>query len=231
MASIANGRLASASKKGKTPKIQKLAPPKQKAVSDESEDEEESGNEESGDEERSEEESGGEDIDSTVLQRTLAAIESEKSRLQSAEALLENTLQKRKRAEDSAVGLTAGKMVRIKNGGPVAVTEDDIEEYGCLESAVHGIRVENDPVSKHDPVSKCVELHCTPATNCVRLWTGPSAYFRRPDDCAGPPNLPCSVADLKVWGSIQEGRFPGSSARHDHRPYRARQHRWHGKGN
>ena len=148
MAPIANGRLASASKKGKIPKIQKIAPPKPKAVSDESEDEEESGNEESGDEERSEEESGGEDIDSNVLKRTLAALESEESRLQSAEALLENTRQQRIRAEDSAVGLTAGRMVRIKNGGPVAVTEEDIQEYGSLKSAVHWIRVENDPASK-----------------------------------------------------------------------------------
>ena len=64
------------------------------------------------------------------------------------------------------------------------------------------------------------------------IWTGPFDNFqRRSETCTGPPRFPCSVADLKVRGRIQEGRFAGHCARHDRCPYRARRHRWPRKGN
>jgi hypothetical protein len=71
----------------------------------------------------------------------------ERNKLKDLEGLLVDTRQKRLRAEEKVVASTSGKIVRIIGGKPVPVTAEDIEEYdGNLESAMHGVRVENDPV-------------------------------------------------------------------------------------
>ena len=148
MADLANARMSGAAKrKGKEKrkgKLSKLAP-----ISDGDESsQEEDGEEESG--EGSGEESGdesGEDIDAGSMKRKSNELVEERNKLKDLEGLLVDTRQKRLRAEEKVTASTAGKIVRIVGGKPVPVTAEDIEEYdGNLESAMHGVRVENDPV-------------------------------------------------------------------------------------
>ena len=148
MADLANARMSGAAKrKGKEKrkgKLSKLAPISDGDESSQEEDGEEESGEGSG--EGSGEESG-EDIDAGLMKRKSNELVEERNKLKDLEGLLADTRQKRLRTEEKVTASTAGKIVRIIGGKPVPVTAEDIEEYdGNLESAMHGVRVENDPV-------------------------------------------------------------------------------------
>jgi hypothetical protein len=146
MADLANARMSGAAKrKGKEKrkgKLSKLAPISDGDESSQEEDGEEESGEGSG--EGSGEESG-EDINAGLMKRKSNELVEERNKLKDLEGLLADTRQKRLRTEEKVTASTAGKIVRIIGGKPVPVTAEDIDD-GNLESAMHGVRVENDPV-------------------------------------------------------------------------------------
>ena len=155
MAAVANAKLSGVAKgKGKEKrkgKIDRTAVKTSKlaAISDGEDSIEDEVGEESGEESGKEsgEESGEEsDIDVGLVQRRSAELEEEQSKLKELEGLIAVTHKKRLRAEEKIAESTSGKMVRIIGGKPMPVTAEGIEDYGDVEAAMHGVRVESDPV-------------------------------------------------------------------------------------
>ena len=71
------------------------------------------------------------------------------------EAVAAELRKQRLTLQEEVVQSTAGKLVRIKNHVPFVVTQQDVEEYGCLESAMHEKTVEAEKVCNE---TVCIEF-------------------------------------------------------------------------
>lgn len=147
MAAIANAKLA----KAKPDKGKDKAKGKRKEMEEDDDEDELSGGGREEEEDENEEsdvdvpgESGGDE--SPALKRKKLTLDEEEAKLKEVDLQIAAIQAKRRASEEKLAESTAGRLVRIKGGQPVAVTDKDIEDYGSLESAVHGVRVENEPV-------------------------------------------------------------------------------------
>ena len=96
-------------------------------------------------------------------------------------------------------------MLRIKNYVPVVVTQEDVDEYGSVESAVNGRLVKAEKV--------CNEL------NRIRLIEFNAIGF----DLIEFNSISFPVAAVKVLGQLQEGWWPCCSDADEYCPSQARQ--------
>ena len=123
-------------------------------------------------------------------------------------------------------------MVRIKNHVPVVVTQEDVDEYGSVESDVNGRVVEAEKVCNEFNRIRLIEFNAigfdliefnSISFNRICLWTGPAGTSAAPITDAKGPDMHRPVAAVKVRGQLQEGWWPCSSDGDDHCPGQARQ--------
>ena len=82
-------------------------------------------------------------------------IEEEDAEVRRLEAVAAELRKQRLTLQEEVVQSTAGILVRIKNHVPFVVTQQDVEEYGCLESAMHEKTVEAEKVCNE---TVCIEF-------------------------------------------------------------------------
>ena len=108
-------------------------------------------------------------------------------------------------------------MVRIKNHVPVVVTQEDVDEYGSVESAVNGRVVEVEKVCSELNRIRLIKFNAigfdllefnSISFNRIYLSTGPAGTSAAPITDAKGPEMHCPVAAVKVLGLLQEGWWP-----------------------
>ena len=104
-------------------------------------------------------------------------------------------------------------MVLIKNHVPVVVTQEDVDEYGSVESALNGRVVEVKKVCNELNRTRLIEFNATRfdliefnsiSFNPICLWTGPAGTSAAPITDAKGPDMHRPVAAVKVRGRLQE---------------------------
>ena len=184
------------------------------------EEEEDEGEEES----ESEEEDRSHRTPETV-KRKRQSIEENEAEVRRLEAIEADILKKKLRLQQAVNQHT----VRIKNHVPVVVSQEDVDEYGSVESAVHGRVVEAEKVCNRDELNRIrlIEFNSIGfdliSLNRICLSTGPAGTSAAPITDAKGPDMHRPVAAVKVRGQLQEGWWPCSSDGDDHCPGQARQ--------
>ena len=115
--------------------------------------------------------------------------------------------------------------VHIKNHVLVVVTQEDVDEYGCVESAVHGRMVEAEKVCNRDELNR-IRLIEFNVSDLIQSHLIEFAFRQGPLASAAPitdakgPDMHRPVATVKVR---QAGWWPCCSDGDDHCPGQARQ--------
>ena len=108
-------------------------------------------------------------------------------------------------------------MLRIKNHVPVVVTQEDVDKYGSVESAVNGRVVEAEKVCNELNRISLIEFYAigfdliefnSISFNRICLWTEPAGTSAAPITDAKGSDMHCPVAAVKVRGRLQEGWWP-----------------------
>ena len=108
-------------------------------------------------------------------------------------------------------------MLHIKNHVPVVVTQEDVDEYGSVESAVNGRVVEAEKVCNELNRIRLIEFNAigfdliefnSISFHRIRLWTGPAGTSAAPITDAKGSDMHRPVAAVKVRGRLQEGWWP-----------------------
>ena len=94
--------------------------------------------EEEEDEGAEENESEEEDRTPETVKRKRQSIEENEAEVRRLEAIEADIMRKKLRLQQAVNRQTAEKVVRIKNHVPVVVTQEDVDEYGSVESAMQG---------------------------------------------------------------------------------------------
>ena len=92
------------------------------------------------------------------VHRKRKTIEEEDAEVRRLEAIAVKLREQKLRLQEEVVQHTVGKWVRIKDHMPVVVTQEDVEEYGSLESALHGRTVHEKMVCIE---TVCIEFKCS----------------------------------------------------------------------
>ena len=113
----------------------------------------------------------------------------------------------------------AWKVLRIKNHVPVVVTQEDVDEYRCVESALNLRVVEAEKVCNKLNRIHLIEFNAigfdliefdSISFNRICLWTGPAGTSAASitDALANGSDMHRPVAAVKVRGRLQEGWWP-----------------------
>ena len=94
----------------------------------------------------------------------------------------------------------------------MVVTQEDVDEYGSVESAVNGRVVEEEKVCNELNRIRLIEFNAigfdliefnSISFNQICLWTGPAGTSAAPITDATGPDMHRPVAATKVWGQLQ----------------------------
>ena len=104
-------------------------------------------------------------------------------------------------------------MVHIKNHVPVVVTQEVVDEYGSVESAVKGRVVEEEKVCNELNRISLIEFNAIGFDSIELIQSHLVELI----------SISFPVAFVKVWGQLQEEWWPYCSDSDDHCPGQARQ--------
>ena len=108
-------------------------------------------------------------------------------------------------------------MLLIENHVPVVVTQEDVDEYESVESAVNGRVVEAEKVCNKLNRIRLIEFNAigfdliefsSISLNRICRCTGPAGTSAAPITDARGPDMHRPVAAVKVRGRLQEGWWP-----------------------
>ena len=121
-------------------------------------------------------------------------------------------------------------MAHIKN--PVVVTQEDVDEYGSVESTVNGRVVELEKVCNKLNRILLIEFNAigfdlikfnSISLNQICLSTGPAGTSAAPITDTKGTDMNRPVAAVKIRGQLQEGLWPCCSDADNHCPSQARE--------